>query len=284
MMRRQTDLVRVGISPHAPYTVSDELFRQVADWAVTDGIPMAVHAAEASVELELVAHGAGAFADGLRSRGIATPRRAPSTVRLLEQTGVMAARPLLIHCILLQDDDIRIIADHGAAVAHCPVANARLGHGIAPVMELLVAGVPVGLGTDSVASNNRVDMLEEARTAHLLQRARLRSPTVLPADQLLRLMTLDGARALGLDSRVGSLEPGKDADLCAVRVTAPHTIPVIDPLTTLLHSARGSDVILTAVRGRLLFRDGRQLTLDGGPMRPVMDRMAARLAAARDSA
>jgi cytosine/adenosine deaminase-related metal-dependent hydrolase len=284
MMRRQTDLVRVGISPHAPYTVSDELFRQVAGWAVADGIPVAVHAAEAFVEQELVAHGVGVFADGLRARSIATPRRASSTVRLLEQTGVLAARPLLIHCILLQDDDIRIIADHGATVAHCPVANARLGHGIAPVMELLDAGVRVGLGTDSVASNNRVDMMEEARMAHLLQRARLRSPTVLPADQLLRLMTLDGARALGLDSRVGSLEPGKDADLCAVRVTAPHTIPVIDPLTTLLHSARGSDVILTAVRGRLLFRDGRQLTLDSGPIRPMLDQMAARLAAARDSA
>jgi cytosine/adenosine deaminase-related metal-dependent hydrolase len=284
MMRRQTDLVRVGISPHAPYTVSDELFRQVAEWAVADGIPVAVHAAEASVEHELVAHGTGVFADGLQARGIATPKRASSTIRLLEQTGVMAARPLLIHCILLQDDDLRIIADHGAAVAHCPVANARLGHGIAPVMELLDAGVRVGLGTDSVASNNRVDMMEEARTAHLLQRARLCSPTVLPADRLLRLMTLDGARALGLDGRVGSLEPGKDADLCAVRITAPHTVPVIDPLTTLLHSARGSDVILTAVRGRPLFRDGRQLTLDGGPIRPVMDRMAARLAAARDSA
>jgi cytosine/adenosine deaminase-related metal-dependent hydrolase len=284
MMRRQTDLVRVGISPHAPYTVSDELFRRVAEWAAVDSLPVAVHAAEAFVEQELVMHGRGVFADGLRARGIATPRRASSTVRLLEQTGILAARPLLIHCVLLQDEDIRIIADHGAPVAHCPVANARLGHGIAPVVELLDAGACVGLGTDSVASNNRVDMLEEARTAQLLQRVRLRSATVLPPDRLLRLMTLDSARALGLDSRVGSLEPGKDADLCAVSLAAPHTRPVIDPLATLLHSARGTDVVLTAVRGRILFRDGRHLTLEGGPIRPLMDRMAARLVAARDRA
>src|SRR5690606_35846861 len=136
-------------------------------------------------------------------------------------------------------DDIRRIADAGAAVAHCPVANARLGHGIAPVIELDAAGVTIGIGSDSVASNNRIDLLEEARVAQLMQRARLRSAGALDAAKLLRMLTLEGARALGLDSRTGSLEAGKDADLCAVRIGAPHTVPVHEPAAALLFSTRG---------------------------------------------
>jgi cytosine/adenosine deaminase-related metal-dependent hydrolase len=281
LLRHQTDLVRIGISPHAPYTVSDDLFRRAAQWAQQERLPVAVHAAESRVEHQLVTDGAGPFAEGLQARGIETPRRAASTIRLLEQTGVLATRPLLIHCVVIDDDDVRIIARHGASVAHCPVANARLGHGIAPVVELLAAGVCIGLGSDSVASNNRIDLLEEARIAHLMQRVRLTSPDALPPERLLRMLTIDGARALGLDARIGSLEEGKDADLCAVAITAPHTRPVIDPLATLVHSTRGADVVLTAVRGRMLYRNGEHLTLDPRPLRDWVDRLGARLLAAR---
>jgi cytosine/adenosine deaminase-related metal-dependent hydrolase len=283
MWDRATDLVRVGISPHAPYTVSDELFRLAARYAIDEGLPVAVHAAEAEAEMQLVAAGAGPFAAGLRTRGIATPPRARSTIELLDRTGILAAQPLLIHCVLVDGDDIARIAGSGAAVAHCPVANARLGHGIAPVVELQQAGALVALGTDSVASNNRVDMLGEARCAQLMQRARLRSAGALPPAALLRLATLDGARALGVDGVAGALEPGRHADLCAVRVTAPHTGPIHDPCASLLLAARGSDVVLTAVKGRVLFRDGRYLTLDVQGLRSRVEEIGERLRRARDA-
>ncbi|HYJ79985.1 MAG TPA: amidohydrolase family protein [Longimicrobiaceae bacterium] len=273
----ETELVRVGVSPHAPYTVSDALFAAVGRYAREEGLPLAAHAAESAVEHELVTRGEGDFAPGLRARGIATPPRARSTVELLARLGVLDARPLLIHCVRVDADDVARLADHGCAVAHCPVANARLGHGTAPLAELRAAGVRVGLGTDSVGSNNRLDLLEEARIASLLQRARGGSHDFLGPADLLRLATVDGARALGLEDRVGTLEPGKDADLCAVSLAAPHVRPVHDPVAALFHAARGSDVVLTAVRGRVLYRDGRVLTLDEAALAGAVEESAERV-------
>ena len=273
----ETDLVRVGISPHAPYTVSDRLFTETACYARAEGLPMAVHAAESAIERELVTAGEGDFAPGLRARGIETPPRGRSTIELLERLGVLAARPLLIHCVLLDADDVFRIVDNGCAVAHCPAANAKLGHGVAPLPELLEADVRVGLGTDSVGSNNRLDLLEEARFASLVHRGQLSSHTFLSPGDLLRLCTVDGARALGLDDRIGTLEPGKDADLCAVSLAAPHVRPVHDPVAAVFHAARGTDVVMTAVRGRVLFRDGRVLTLDEAALGEAVEEPARRV-------
>jgi cytosine/adenosine deaminase-related metal-dependent hydrolase len=284
MRSRETSLVRVGISPHAPYTVSDALFELCGEMARTEHLPIAVHAAEAEVEDLLVKEGRGIFAEGLQGRGIDTPARARSTIALLERTRVLSAQPLLIHCVRIDGDDIARIADAGAAVAHCPVANARLGHGIAPVAELMAAGVRVGIGTDSVASNNRVDVLEEARVAQIAQRACLRSHDALASHVLLHLATIDGARALGLASRTGSLERGKDADLCAVALHGAHVQPVHDVVTSLFHSARGSDVVLSVVRGRVLYRAGRLLTLNADALAGRLQEFAGRLARARDDA
>lgn len=286
-LRRQLDLlrpfagelVRVGVSPHAPYTVSDALFTATAELAAGEGLPIAVHIAESAVERALVTRGEGDFAPGLRARGIATPLRGRTPVEMLRRLGVLAARPLLIHCVDLDEEDVAAIAEADCAVAHCPVANAKLGHGVAPLMELREAGIRVGLGTDSVASNNRLDLLEEARFAALLQRAAHRSPAPLPADELLRLCTLDGARALDLDRWIGTLEPGKDADLCAVSLAAPHVRPVHDPVAALFHAARATDVVLTVVRGRVLARDGQVLSVDAGEAAERLDRAAARIAA-----
>lgn len=277
MRSRETDLVRVGVSPHAPYTVSDALFRAVARYALEEGLPLATHTAESAAEWELVVRGGGWFAEGLRRRGIEPAPRGASTIELMDRVGVLETRPLLIHCVDLGPDDIRRIADRGASVAHCPVANARLGHGIAPVVELREAGVPVGLGTDSVASNNRLDLLEEARLAQLFQRARLHSPSALPAADVLRMATLDGARALGLEDRIGSLEPGKDADLCAVSLEPPHVCPVHEPCAAVVHAARGSDVLLTVVRGRELYRAGQAESPELARLRDRLDRAAERL-------
>jgi len=277
MRALETDLVRVGVSPHALYTVSDQLFSATARLALEEELPLAVHAAEAHVEEELVARAAGPFAASLRARGITVQPRAHSTAALLHRLGVLRARPLLIHCVRLHPEDGRRLADAGATVAHCPVANARLGHGTAPIPELLAAGVRVGLGTDSMAANNRMDILEEARTAQLMQRARLHHAGVLPAAEVLRMATLGGAEALGLAARTGSLEAGKDADLCAVALEAPHTRPVHDVAAAVVHAARGSDVVLTVVRGRVLYESRSWLTLDPRAILPRVEDSARRL-------
>lgn len=277
MRTATTDLVRIGVSPHAPYTVSDSLFTAIAQLAVDESLPLAVHIAESDAEDRLVRDGEGPFADRLHGRGIETVPRAISPIQLLERTGILALQPLLVHCVRVDAADIARIAAAGASVAHCPVANARLGNGIAPLAELLEAGVAVGLGTDSVAANNRLDILEEARFAQMLQRARLRSPCVLPPAALLRLATLDGARALGLERVTGSLDIGKEADLCAVRLDGPHVRPVHEPIAALILAARGADVVLTAVRGRILYERGRFASLDAAGTYSALDAVAERI-------
>lgn len=284
MRERATELVRVGISPHAPYTVCDDLYRAAAELAAKEGLPLACHAAESAEEDELVRRGEGPFADALRARGIDVRPRGRSTVELLERLGVLALRPLLIHCVRVEDDDIARIATAGAAIAHCPMANARLGHGVAPLPRFLDAGIRTGIGTDSVASNNRLDLLEEARFTSAVHRAASGRPDLLPADLLLELVTLGGARALGLDGRIGSLESGKDADLCAVSLAGAHARPVHDPVTALFHSARAADVVLTVVRGRVIYTvdsgRGRVVTVDEEALRPRVDALARRVAEA----
>jgi 5-methylthioadenosine/S-adenosylhomocysteine deaminase len=277
-----TDLVRIGVSPHAPYTVSDALYVTSAGLAKSEGLPLATHAAESEVEDLLVHDGVGPFAAGLRTRGIATPSRGASTIELLDRLGVLECRPLLIHCVRVRDDDLQRIADRGAAIAHCPIANARLGHGAAPMVEARVAGIPVAIGTDSVASNNRIDLLEEAHIAQIVQRARLSSSGAFTSDELLRMVTIDGARALGIDDRVGSIEPGKDADLCAVAFGRPHTTPAGDVTSALFHAARGNDVTLAMVQGRTLFDGGRVLTLSEADLCSEISAVGARLRDARD--
>lgn len=279
-----SERVRVGVSPHAPYSVSDTLFARVADYAISERLPVATHAAEAEAEELLVRDGAGAFAAGLRTRGIATAPRGASTIDMLVRTGLMDCAPLLIHAVRVSDNDLNMIADHGASIAHCPVANARLGHGIAPVVEALEKGIRVAIGTDSVASNNCIDLLEEAHIAQVVQRARLQSAGALDSTQLLRMCTIDAARILGVDRTVGTLEAGKRADFCAVSLSGVHTVPVAAVLDTLFHAARGADVVLTVVDGVPLFDSGRFSTLDVASLLPVVAAIGQRLYDARQDA
>ena len=289
MRGRETDLVRVGISPHAPYTVSDELFLAAASYAEGESLPIAVHIAESRDETDLVVHGSGTFAEGLRRRGIAVSPRARSPVDLLARTGVLERQPLLIHAVRIDDADIEMIANAGASIAHCPIANARLGHGVAPVARLIAGGVNVALGTDSVASNNRVDLLEEARVAQLMQRATSQSYLVLEPASLLRMATLAGARALGMEDVTGSLETGKSADLAVVSLDRVHGRPVHDIEAAVVLALRGNDVVLTVLQGRVLYRnnpDDRSQyfpTIDVQSVRTRMEAVAMRVAAAREA-
>jgi 5-methylthioadenosine/S-adenosylhomocysteine deaminase len=259
LRRDETKLVRVGVSPHAPYSVSDSLFEATAALARAEQLPIAVHIAESEDESNLVQHARGGWAESHRSRGLTVAPRAESPIRLLERVHVLDARPLLIHCVRASADDVRAIAAHDCAVAHCPASNAKLGHGIAPLTDFLTAGIRVGLGSDSVASNNRMDLLDEGRLAILMQRARLGLPDAMTAKAALELATLGGARALGLDSEIGSLDVGKSADLAAFPLSAPRATPVFDPMASLLFGASGVGATFVSVAGRVLVRDS-QLT------------------------
>jgi 5-methylthioadenosine/S-adenosylhomocysteine deaminase len=281
MRTRETNLVRAGVSPHAPYTVSDPLYRAAVALARELHAPVAVHIAESALESALVVDGAGAFADGLRKRGIAVAPRARSPIALLRALGVLGVDPLLIHCVRVDDADVRAIAEHRCAVVHCPASNARLAHGIAPLAELLAAGIDVGLGSDSVASNDRMDVLDEARLALLLATARSHDMRALTAAKALELATLGGARALRLAGEIGSLEAGKAADLAVFPLAVRGRGPTHDPVAAAVLALAGTPASHVAVAGRLLVRDGVVLDADSSLARRVQesaDRLQAWLA------
>ena len=249
--------VRLGVSPHAPYSVSAPLFAAVGEFARDQLLPVAIHCAESAAESAYVLAGAGPFADNQRGRGIDIRARGTTPVAYLETTGILARRPLLIHCVRVDRADIASIAAAGCAVAHCPASNAKLAHGVAPVADMREAGIRVGVGTDSVASNNRMDMLAEARLAALVSRATTQRHDSLPAADVVRMATLDSARALGLDAEIGSLEPGKQADLAAFDLRSPSAHGAADPIAALAFSLTGADAVFTAVAGEPLMSDRR---------------------------
>lgn len=255
----RTDLVSLGVSPHAPYTVSDELYAAAAKFAASKSLPLAMHIAESEPEQDIVTKGSGDFADRWRRRGIPVVPRARSAIELLEKHGVLQRGALLIHCVRVDDTDMETIARNGCSVAHCPASNAKFGHGIAPLLPLLAAGIRVGMGSDSVASNNRMDILDEARLAVLIHRGATRRHDAFGAHEALELATIGGARALGLDARVGSLEVGKEADLAAFRTDIPRTTPIGDPYSAAIFALPGSSAELVTVRGRVLVEKGRCL-------------------------
>jgi len=262
LQREQTELVSLGVSPHAPYTVSDALYDQTARFANARQLPLAMHIAESEPEFDLVANGRGDFADRWQRRGIRVARRSRSPIALLERHGLLERGPLLIHCVRVDDHDIETMARHRCAVAHCPASNAKFGHGIAPLLPLMHAGIRVGIGSDSVASNNRMDVLDEARLAVLIHRAATRRHDAFGAHQALELATIGGARALGLESRVGSLKVGKDADLAAFRIDIARTTPTGDPYSAAIFALPGRSAELVTVRGRVLVDRGRALAAD----------------------
>lgn len=258
----RTELVSLGVSPHAPYTVSDALYDAAAKFANDRDLPLAMHIAESEAENEIVVSGGGEFADRWRRRGIPVERRARSPIALLEKHDALERGPLLIHCVRVDDADIAIMARHRCAVAHCPASNAKFGHGIAPLLPIMAAGIRVGMGSDSVASNNRMDILDEARLAVLIHRAATRKHDAFGAHQALELATIGGARALGLESRVGSLDVGKDADLVAFRIDISRTTPIGDPYSAAIFALPGRSAELVTVRGRTLVDRGRVLATD----------------------
>lgn len=248
-----TDLVEIGLSPHSPYTVSPRLFEKIAEFAVAEHIKISIHAAESADERALLMDASGFFIDVYKKFGLEWNSPRCSSLEFLERTGILRTKPLLAHCVTVSDSDIELIRSSGSSIAHCPKSNAKFGHGYAPFEAFLDAGIAVGLGSDSVASNNVCDMLEESRFAALIARNRPRAKRFITAKQMLETATLGGAKALGLDAIIGTLEPGKQADIAIVSLTHTAQQPVNDIHTALIFASNARDVAMTMVAGKTVF-------------------------------
>jgi len=259
----ESDLVRVGVSPHSPYTVCGPQLELIAELARNESLPLMMHAAESEAEDQFMREGCGAFAEGLARRSIEWKVPGVSTIQYLKQLGVLDTRPLLAHCIRVDDLDIETLRSSGAKVAHCPKSNAKLGHGRAPFAKFIEAGIAVGLGSDSVASNNTCDILEEARFATLFSRA---SGARITAEDALKAATFGG-----------ELSEGAQADLAVVSLTGAHQLPNYDPVATLIFASSGRDVILTVVAGSEVYRNGRVSNVDEDRLRARMSEINHRL-------
>jgi cytosine/adenosine deaminase-related metal-dependent hydrolase len=280
----ETSLVRAGVSPHAPYTVSARQLEMISKLALEQRLPVMMHAAESQAEKQLLHDGTGPFAEGLKARGIEWQAPGTSSIRYLHDHGVLDTKPVLAHCITVDDDDLQLIKHAGAGVAHCPKSNAKLRHGRAPFANLVARGINAGLGSDSVASNNVCDILEEARFATLLARLPSPSPSdglrpaeAVSAQHALFAATLGGARALGLDRNIGALSAGMQADIAIVSLDGPHHQPVRDPHEALVFSSSGSDVMLTMVAGKEIFRHGHIVSIDEKNLRSKFEEVSRKL-------
>lgn len=236
-------LTRLG--PHAPYTCPPDYLRRVMRLADELGVGLHIHIAETQVE---------------KSDILAQYGKTP--VRHLESLGLFSRPVLAAHCVHVDAEEIRILKDYGVGVAHNPESNMKLASGIAPVPEMLAAGIPVALGTDGASSNNNLDMLQEMRSSAFLHKVNKMDPTVLPAYQALEMATCNGARALGLDREIGSLEVGKKADMILLNLNQAHLLPAYDLVANLVYSAAAGDVETVIIDGQLVMEDRIIKTFD----------------------
>ncbi|HET7598101.1 MAG TPA: TRZ/ATZ family hydrolase [Burkholderiales bacterium] len=233
------------IAPHAPYTVSDAAFRKVVTYAGELDTPIHIHLHETDTEIR----------ESIQTHGTRPLRR-------LEALGLLGPGLIAVHGVHLNADEIARLEQYSCSVAHCPSSNLKLASGIAPVAALHRGGVNIGLGTDSAASNNRLDLFAEMRLAALLAKGASGDPTALPAHAVLQMATLNAARALGLDQRIGSLAKGKRADLVAVSLSGPELSPCYDPLSHLVYAAGRQHVSHVWVDGEPLVENGSPTRLD----------------------
>jgi cytosine/adenosine deaminase-related metal-dependent hydrolase len=264
--------LRLGISPHSPYTVSPILFKKVAEYAASENYPLSIHAAESAEEYYFLQDGSGPIGDYFRREKVGWQPPACSTVKYLEDLGVLGPHTQLVHCIHLTPEDGQILAERGVPIAHCPKSNAKLNTGVMDLPRLRAHGLRIGLGTDSAASNDSLDLFEEMRAVRVQQMDRIRNDGLsssnqaesrgLAPDSLLRMATLGGAESLGLAPWIGSIEKGKRADLIAVNLFQDPDVAPLDPVERLVLSARGEDVAFTMVNGQFLWKNGAFQTVD----------------------
>ncbi|MBI1906850.1 MAG: TRZ/ATZ family hydrolase [Rhodocyclales bacterium] len=231
-----------SIAPHAPYTVSDESLERATSLAAELDCPIHIHVHETALEI----------ADSLAQHGTRPLTR-------LARLGVLGSSTIGVHAVHLDASDIDLLERYNCGIAHCPSSNMKLGSGIAPIARLITSGIPVGLGTDGAASNNRLDLFQEMRQAALLAKVSTLDPTAVPAHAALRMATLDGARALGMADSIGSIEAGKRADLCAVALDRLETQPCFDAASHLVYVAGREHVSHVWVDGELRVDDHKML-------------------------
>jgi 5-methylthioadenosine/S-adenosylhomocysteine deaminase len=257
--------IHAAFAPRFAVSCSRELLEAVGALSADHGALVHTHASEQQPEVALIRERTGL-----------------GNIEYFEDIGLASERLCVAHCVWVDERERQILAARRVKVLHCPGSNLKLGSGIAPIPELRALGVPVSLGADGAACNNRLDMFEEMRLAAVLQAVRL-GPGALPARDAVWMATREGARALGLEAEIGSIEPGKRADLIVIGLDRPHLAPGGDPYSTLVYSARGTDVQATIVDGRVLVRGYQPLTID--PAEVVADaRVAARTLASRVAA
>lgn len=261
---RTSKLVRTAFAPHAPYTVSDDPLAKLRTFNNELNLPVHTHVHETAHEVEAALQ--------------ATGKRPLARLAALDLLG---PNLVAVHMTQLTAADIDMVARVGASVVHCPESNLKLASGFCPVHALLTAGVNVGLGTDGAASNNDLDMLAEMRTAALLAKAVANDATAVPAPTALRMATLNGARALGLEEHIGSLVPGKAADMIAVDLSAPATQPLYDPVSQLVYAAGREQVTDVWVAGQRLLRERVLTTLDHADVAAKAERWRAKIAGNR---
>jgi 5-methylthioadenosine/S-adenosylhomocysteine deaminase len=255
--------VTPSLCPHSCYTVEPETFRKTMDLAERFDAPVQTHLAESPAEIAMV-----------------RDRFATSPVRHLASVGVLNARLVAAHCVCVDEDEISLLAERGAGVVHCPESNMKLASGVAPIEKMLGAGVRLGLGTDGAASNNDLDMIGEMGSAARLHKVATLDPTAAPARAVLRMATLGGAEALHMDERIGSLEPGKRADVIVLGLSAPAALPLFDPVSHVVYSARSDAVETVIVEGRILMDHRRIRTLDTEAIRRRVERFGRKIRAA----
>lgn len=256
-------LITPAVAPHSPYTVEGPTLQAARALANKYGVPLLIHLAETKDEVAIV-----------NAAHHATP------TQYLDSLGVWSGRSLAAHGVWLTDDDMQILKRRGVGLAHNPESNMKLASGIAAVPTWLARGLRVGLGTDGAASNNDLDMFEAMRQASFLHKVASGDPLAVPARQALELATRRGAEALGMGDRIGSLEPGKQADIITVDVTGARQTPMYNALSHLVYVARGADVRTTVVAGQVLMAGGRVRTLSRDAVLDEARRMAERVRAA----
>jgi 5-methylthioadenosine/S-adenosylhomocysteine deaminase len=242
---RDDPLVGIIVEPHALYTCSSPVIIEAKAIADEYGLPMGVHLLENRAE-----------------RGQLEEKLGKSPVTFLQEIGCLDKNLLAFHCVYLSPEEIDLFAEHGCKVSHNPASNMKLASGIAPVPDMQKAGVTVGLGTDGAASNNTLDMIREMNTAAKLHKVARLDPTLMDARTVLRMATIEGAKALGLEDVTGSLEVGKKADIILLDLDKPHLTPIYSEYSHLAYAAGGADVDTVVINGKVVMENRRLLTID----------------------
>jgi 5-methylthioadenosine/S-adenosylhomocysteine deaminase len=248
------------VEPHSLYTCSPTLLKDAKSLADRYDVPLATH-----------------FLENMAEAGLIQEKLGLKALDFLKEIGYLSERFFVFHGVYMHEEDFRLFADHGCKVVHNPESNMKLASGVAPISEMINAGITVGLGTDGCASNNNLDMFQEMDTAAKLEKSARLDPTVMSARTVLHMATSNGAKVLGLDRLVGTLEPGKKADIVIVDMNKPHLTPLYNEYSHLVYAVNGADVDTVLINGRIVMQNRRLLTINEAEAMQRVNQIAVRV-------